>query len=111
MALDCDPGSYASLERGQSGSYIPDPDINITACHYLQVTDGGMTTVQEPVDKQACLAALAASPNQTLVVEKLTVGSWVCTETGSRRHIAAMRITSVPGPGAPQIAFTYTVWG
>jgi hypothetical protein len=112
LSLDCtNRGSGANLEKGQAGLGIPDPDIAVPDCNYLtMVAHGSITTVQGPVDKQACVAALTAEPNGLLLISKLTVGSWACVETGGGQHVAAMHFTAVPGPGSPQLTFNYTVW-
>jgi hypothetical protein len=68
-----------------------------------------MAEAGEPVDKQACVAAVTASPNTYLVLHTLTVGWWVCLETNVG-HVAAIRIAGLPAPGSPQLAFLYTVW-
>ncbi len=112
MSLDC--GSSASLERGQFGPSILDPDLfyigpNCEAAGELGINHGYMAQVREPVDKQACVAALTASPNTYLTLPKLSAGSWVCLDTNAG-HVAAMRIASLAGPGSPQLVFTYTVW-
>jgi hypothetical protein len=112
MSLDC--GFSVSLERGQFGSSILDPDFfytgpNCEAAGQLSINHGYMAKAQEPVDKQACVAAVTASPNTYLVLHTLSVGSWVCLETNVG-HVAAIRIAGLPAPGSPQLAFMYTVW-
>lgn len=112
MSLDC--GFSASLERGQFGSSILDPDFfytgpNCQAAGQISISHGYMATAQEPADRQARVAALTASPNVYLVLSKLSVGSWVCLDTNGG-HVAAIRLAGLPGPGGSQLAFMYTAW-
>jgi hypothetical protein len=114
ISLDCNSG--ANLERGQSGPSISAPDFVWVGPHcepgqLSMVTSGHLAPVREPVDKQACVSALTASPNTYLSLDALSAGSWVCLETGGGQHVGALHIVAMPAPGARQLTFTYSVYG
>jgi hypothetical protein len=114
ISLDCNSG--ANLERGQFGPSILAPDFVWIGPHcepgqLSMVASGHLAQVREPVEKQACVSALTASPNTYLSLDALSAGSWVCLETGGSQHVGALQILALPAPGAPQLTFTYSVWG
>lgn len=113
ISLDCNSG--ANLERGQFGPSIIAPDFVWVGPHcepgqLSMVASGHLASVREPVDRQACVSALTASPNTYLTLDALSAGSWVCLETGGSQHVGALHIVSFPAPGAQQLTFTYSVW-
>lgn len=114
ISLDCNSG--ANLERGQFGPSILAPDFVWVGPHcepgqLSMVASHHLAPVREPVDKQACVSALTASPNAYLSLNAVSAGSWVCVETGGSRHVGALHIVGLPAPGAQQLTFTYSVWG
>ena len=73
------------------------------------VASGHLAAVRGPVDKQACVSALPASPNVYLSLNALSAGSWVCLETGGSQHVGTLHIVTLPAPGAQQLTFTFSV--
>lgn len=99
-------GDTADLEHGLVGQ-PPNSDLTFYTHDFLD--SDGMAPAPEQVDKATCVSALSARHDTGKDVTQLSVGSSLCLQT-AEGHVAALRIDSLPGPGAPDVAFTYTVW-
>jgi hypothetical protein len=99
-------GDTADLEHGLVGQ--PPSDDLLFYTHDF-INSAGMAPAPEQADKATCVSALSTRHDTVKDVTQLSVGSLLCLQTADG-HVAALRIDSLPGPGAPDVAFTYTVW-
>jgi hypothetical protein len=96
----------ADLEHGLVGA---PQNADLTFYTHRFLNSAGMAPAPGQVDKRACATALNTRHDTEENVYQLTAGSSLCMET-KEGHVAALRIDQLPGPGAPGVAFTYTVW-
>lgn len=102
----------ADLEQGLVGNALPGADLVLdggSQAHTLLSQGGFLAPTQGPASKSKCTAALNARHDALEDLYQLREESWLCLQT-SEGHVAALRLTSLPGVGTPQLIFTYTVW-
>lgn len=96
----------------RSGQIIPgvvDADLYL-ACGATQcLLEGHLVDVPAASSKPTCVDALRQRTLDTLAVTSLQPGSELCVQTHDS-NVAGLRLKQIPGPGAPQLVFDYTLW-
>jgi len=102
----------ADLETGVVGSGLSGVDLYLycsgTQC-LLNAMRSLMTTIGGPGTKSSCIAALGSRHDQALDLGHLRTGERLCIQT-QEGHVGAVRILGLPGVGATEFTFSYTLW-
>lgn len=104
----------ADLELERVGLGVDGGDLYLycsaNECLLSAMGSGGlMTTVEGPVDRAGCVAALQTRQDGVLQSADLRAGTWFCVQT-NEAHIALVEITSAPGVGTADLVLGYTLW-
>lgn len=97
------------LSTGQITSSVVDADLYLSCGGTQCSLEWRLVQAPSASSKAACVDALRQRMQDTIQVTSLQPGAELCVQTHDLR-VAALKLTQIPGPGAPQLVFEYTLW-